>query len=141
MRNFTFTILICLLFSSVRLPGQDLVYQPNNPAFGGNYLNYSWLLNSAETQNGFSADRDRDDLLSRLERDPLEDFAESMNRQVLSQISRRLFEKQFGEEGLPEGQYEIGNYSIEVSSTLESIQITILDTSTGSTTTVSVPYF
>jgi curli production assembly/transport component CsgF len=121
------------------LIAQDFIYQPQNPAFGGSYLNYSWLLSSAQAQNGFTAEEN--DISSRFDRDPLQDFEESVNRQVLNQISRRLFENQFGEEGLQEGQYEIGSYSINVTPSDEGIHITILDTSTGSTTTVSVPYF
>jgi len=118
---------------------QDFTYQPQNPAFGGSYLNYGWMLSSAQAQNGFTGE---DGLLdSRFDRDPLEDFEQSLNRQILSRISRELISDQFGEEGLAEGQYEIGNYQIDVSPGGEGIQINILDTSTGSETTVSVPYF
>jgi len=118
---------------------QDFTYQPQNPAFGGSYLNYSWMLSSAQAQNGFT---DESSLLdSHFDRDPLEDFEQSLNRQILSRISRELISDQFGEEGLSEGQYEIGNYQIDVAPGGEGIQIIILDTTTGSETTVSVPYF
>ena len=118
---------------------QDFVYQPQNPAFGGSYLNYSWMLSSAQAQNGFT--EEQDDYRSRFDRDPLEDFEQTLNRQILSQITRQLTNDQFGEGGLQEGQYEIGNYQIDVAPEAETIQITILDVTSGSQTTVSVPYF
>jgi len=36
--------------------GQQLVYTPINPAFGGDTFNYNWLLNSANAQNSFEDD-------------------------------------------------------------------------------------
>nr|WKN34043.1 curli assembly protein CsgF [Tunicatimonas sp. TK19036] len=130
--------LAMLLASAITLCAQDFVYQPQNPAFGGSYLNYSWMLSSAQAQNGFT---DSNGAGSSFDRDPLEDFEESLNRQILSRISRELISDQFGEEGLEEGIYEIGSYKINVSPGDEGIQIRILDTTTGSETTVTAPYF
>ena len=134
-----FTTILLTLLASTSAFGQDFVYQPQNPAFGGSYLNYSWMLSSAQAQNGFT--EEQDDFASRFDRDPLEDFQQTLNRQILSQITRQITQDQFGEEGLQEGQYEIGNYQIDVAPGADDIQINILDTSTGSQTTVSVPYF
>lgn len=132
------TLLFLLLLVGTSLSAQDFVYQPQNPAFGGSYLNYSWMLSSAQAQNGFEGEQSSRD---RFDRDPLQDFEESLNRQVLGQITRNLFNDQFGEGGLQEGQYELGNYLIDVVPGGDGIQITILDTGTGGETTVSVPYF
>ena len=133
-------LLIVLLVSmSQSVLAQDFTYQPTNPAFGGNYLNYSWMLSSAQAQNGFT--EEQEDYRSRFDRDPLEDFEQTLNRQILSQITRQLTNDQFGEGGLQEGQYEIGNYQIDVTPGADDIQITILDVTTGSQTTVNVPYF
>lgn len=133
-------VLAAVLFATgLSAQAQDFTYQPTNPAFGGNYLNYGWMLSSAQAQNGFT--EEQEDYRSRFDRDPLEDFEQSLNRQILSQLSRQLTNDQFGEGGLQEGQYEIGNYQIDVVPGAEAIQITILDASTGSQTTVSVPYF
>ena len=135
----TLAIALVLLGYASPVLGQDFVYQPQNPAFGGSYLNYSWLLSSAQAQNGFT--EEQEDFSSRFERDPLEDFQQTLNRQILSQITRQVTQDQFGEGGLQEGQYQIGNYQIDVAPGADDIQITILDTTTGSQTTVSVPYF
>ena len=139
MLQSTLFVILTSLGTIGSVCAQDFVYQPQNPAFGGSYLNYSWLLSSAQAQNGFT--EEQDDLGSRFDRDPLEDFQQTLNRQILSQITRQLTQDQFGEAGLQEGQYEIGNYQIDVAPGADAIQITILDTSTGGQTTVSVPYF
>ena len=138
MQVYRVILLIALCLAGARLSAQDFVYQPQNPAFGGSYLNYSWMLSSAQAQNSF---QDEELSRDRFERDPLESFEEGLNRQILGQITRRLFDNQLGEGGLQEGQYELGNYQIDVVPTGEGIQITILDTGTGGETTVSVPYF
>jgi len=144
IHNFFAKYLICLflalfvrLFSSVH--AQNFVYQPTNPAFGGSYLNYNWMLSSAQAQNGFKGVDGNFE--SRFDRDPLQDFEQSLNRQILSRLSRQLIDDQFGEAGLQEGQYEIGSYQIDVSPGDVGIQIKILDTSSGGETVVSVPYF
>lgn len=138
--KFLFCILL-LFWAVIDTPthAQDFTYQPQNPAFGGSYLNYGWMLSSAQAQNEFTGEESS--LGSRFERDPLEDFEQSLNRQILSRITRELVGDQFGEEGLAEGQYEIGNYQIDVSPGGEGIEIKVLDTTTGSATTISVPYF
>jgi curli production assembly/transport component CsgF len=130
------TLLLCL-FLSTQSYAQDFVYQFRSPAFGGNPLN-NFMLNAAQLQNDFQEESTSRD---RFERDPLRDFEESLNRQVLSQISRQLIRDQFGEASLEEGQYEIGNYLIDVVPAADGVQITILDEATGSETTVTVPYF
>ncbi|MFO7677569.1 MAG: curli assembly protein CsgF, partial [Thermoplasmatota archaeon] len=53
-----------------------------NPAFGGNYMNHSWLLQNAEAQNTHEEKSES----SRYDRDPLADFESSMNRQILGQL-------------------------------------------------------
>lgn len=133
-------ILLTILFLSAGLivSGQDLVYRPINPAFGGNYLNYSWLLSQAQAQNDFADDAGA----SLYGQDPLASFQDDLNRQILNQLSRALVSDLFGEDGqLNEGQFEIGNYQIEVINGLNGVNIGILDILSGSNTTVTVPYY
>ncbi|MGI9545224.1 MAG: curli production assembly/transport component CsgF, partial [Cyclobacteriaceae bacterium] len=114
---------------------QDFIYQPTNPAFGGNTFNYQWMLSSAQAQNDFE---DPERLNAR---DPLQDFEQTLNRQILNQLSRQLVTSQFGEEGLEEGTFILGDYQIDVTSTGEGINIFLLDSGTGNTTTITVPFF
>ena len=129
-----------MFFSSVSM-AQNLVYEPKNPAFGGNTFNYQWMLSSANAQNTYKAPEEGLDPYSRYGRDPVQDFTESLNRQLLSRLSRELVTRQFGEESLTEGTYELGDYQIEIGDGDEGVEITIIDLTTGATTNVSVPYF
>ncbi len=133
----TASLLFFFSFSSI---AQDLVYTPKNPAFGGNNFNYQWMLSSAEAQDTYKAPVEEDDRLGYLS-DPAQSFAESLNRQILSRLSREIVTRQFGEEALEEGTYVLGDYQIDIGNATDGINITILDNKTGATTTVSVPYF
>ena len=127
--------LLFLIFSSaLNLHAQDLVYTPINPAFGGNTFNYQWLLSSAQAQNSFTApSNEREDLSE------LDQFTESLNRQLLSQVSRNLFFNQFGEGELTEGRYTFGSLAIDIYPSEDGLVIDILDTSTGDQTQITIP--
>ncbi|MFD2565166.1 curli production assembly/transport component CsgF [Aquimarina rubra] len=134
MKSIIITIILALSAYQYGF-GQDLVYRPKNPAFGGDTFNYQWLLSSAESQNTFTDDNDpnADD------RSELERFTESLNNQLLSQISRTLFNEQFGQEGLTEGTFSFGTLFIEIFPSGEGLVINILDTSTGDQSQVIIP--
>lgn len=138
MKKLLLSLGILLLAAmSTELKAQDFVYQPRNSAFGGSYLNYSWMLNSANAQNTFEDPNQT----SGFQRDPLEDFQQNLNRQILNQLSRRIIQSQFGEDGLQDGNYTLGSYQIEIGSDGAGVNINIYDSSTGNSTTVIVPYF
>ncbi|MBL6448089.1 curli assembly protein CsgF [Fulvivirga sp. 29W222] len=135
--NIRITLTILLLIILQNAYSQDLVYKPINPAFGGDSFNYQWLLSSAQEQNDFKGNND----LDFLNKDPLQQFEQDLNRQILSQLSRRLVTDVFGEEGLKDGTFEIGGFQIEINSYPDGIHIDILDSSTGGETSIIVPYF
>ncbi len=60
----------------------ELVYTPVNPAFGGNPLNGTWLLNNAQAQN----DHDDPDLSNRTTTSALQRFTSQLESRLLSQI-------------------------------------------------------
>lgn len=133
IKNITFSI--ALIIGAISFCGaQDLVYTPKNPAFGGNYLNYSWLLNSANAQNTFVQETTTED--------PLSDFQNSFNDQLLRDVSRQLLNNGdvFGENGITPGTFEFGNLLLEVVAGLNGLIITINDINTGSQTQITVPY-
>lgn len=130
--------LISLLFlfgAPLFMAGQELVYEPINPAFGGDTFNYQWLLSSAEAQNiheednGFSFD----------EQSEIDSFSESLNRQLLNKISSDLFREQFGEGEIQPGTYMFGSLVLEISPSTEGLLINILDTQTGDQTQIIIP--
>jgi curli production assembly/transport component CsgF len=139
MKMLKFTLVIVFFFVAGKSYGQDFTYTPKNPAFGGNPYNYSWLMSSAQAQNDIK--ETTSSAYSPYSTDPLKDFSESLNRQILSQLSRQIVAKQFGEDALSAGTYVLGDYQIEVGDQADGLNITILDNKTGSQTTVAVPYF
>ena len=134
------TLLIVFFLVSGKTYGQDFVYTPKNPAFGGNPYNYSWLLSSAQAQNDIKTASATSSYNS-ASTDPLTSFTTSLNQQILSELSRQIVAKQFGENALTAGTYTLGNYQINISNQSSGLNITILDNSSGTSTTVSVPYF
>ena len=129
-----------ILLFSVHSTAQSFVYTPKNPAFGGNTFNYQWMLSSAQAQDTYKAPETSSDRYGYYS-DPAKDFAESLNRQILSRLSREIITRQFGEDSLEEGTYILGDYQIDIGNGTDGVSITIVDVTTGSTTTVSVPNF
>jgi len=124
-----------LLFYCMNAYSQQLTYQPTNPAFGGNYLNYSWMISSATAQNKLKAPANQSQQESELER-----LGNNINRQILSQISRSILQKQLdGFQFDQEGTFSYGSLNIEIYETLEGLVINILDTSTGEETQIVIP--
>ena len=135
------TTLLMLFFAlslTTQLSAQQLKYKPINPAFGGDTFNYQWLLQSAEIQNQFTDPAANGGLGDRASE--LDAFADGLNRQLLSQLSRSLLSAQTNfEDGLQPGTFTFGNLEVEVLESLEGLVINILDTNTGDTTTVVIP--
>ena len=142
MKNLTICILtVLMLFMAglmVQVRAQQFVYEPRNPAFGGNPMNYSWMLNSANAQNQHEATRD-----PRLTRDPLEDFQASLQRQVLSQLTRDIARRQLGltDEEMKESRFEFGEFTIEVIPGVDGVQVVIFNILTGDETSITIPNF
>lgn len=130
--------LTLLIHMSLTLSAQQLVYQPVNPAFGGDSFNYSWMISSATTQDLL---KDPNAQSTSSLSSSFESFQRSLNSQLLSQLSRSLISDQFGENGLSDGSYSIGGLKVEVLSDLDGITISILDTETGEQTQVAIPFY
>lgn len=132
IRKYSVFLLICAFCGGIgsQLNAGELVYTPINPAFGGNPYNYSWLLDSADIQNQH-------------EEDPLEDFEDDLNSRILSTLASRIVSSAFGSYGddLQGGQYQFGDYDITISTEGGGINVDIIDQGTGSSTSVSVPYY
>lgn len=130
---------ICMTLGG-SLYGQDFTYTPKNPAFGGFYYNYQWLLQSAQIQDN-TEDTESETSSSSSQRNALDDFEQSLNRQILSQLSREIVRNQFGEDALTEGTFNIGSYQMEVTEELGGLSVVILDVTTGDQTTLFIPYY
>lgn len=115
--------------------GQQFSYKPINPAFGGDTFNYQWLMSSAAAQSQFKTNTGSS-LVSNL--NSLGSFTESMNRQLLSQLSQKLFGNQF-EDGIKPGTYMFGSLYLKVTESDKGLIINILDTSTGEQSEIIIP--
>lgn len=134
----TLLMLMITVAGFLSLSAQQLVYKPINPAFGGDTFNYQWLLSSANAQNQF--DDDKNDYRNLLDdMNSLSGFTDSLNRQILSQLSQKLFEDQFGDGPLTPGNYTFGSLFLEVNQTSQGLLINILDTNTGQQTEIVIP--
>ena len=122
------------LFASCYCIGQQLTYKPINPAFGGETFNYQWLLSSANAQNTQTDPKanESDDNSS------LEAFSKTLNSQILSQLSRSLFDTQLGDQ-LTEGNFNFGSLALDIYDSSEGLVVNILDTDTGEQTQIIVP--
>ncbi len=133
------TLFVLFLFLVGKTYGQQFVYTPKNPAFGGNPYNYSWLMSSAQAQNDIKTASSIPSTNSSTS--TLSNFATSLNQQILSELSRQIVAKEFGENALTAGTYTLGTYQINITNQSSGLNISILDNSTGTSTTVTVPYF
>lgn len=133
-------ILLLAVFLSVNANGQDLIYTPKNPAFGGDTFNYNWLLASAQAQD-LTLDTREDTRFGTTSRNTADSFAQSLNSLLLSQLSREIITNQFGEDGFTDGTYSLGDFQIDVATTLEGLTITIFDQLQGEQTQIVIPFF
>lgn len=130
--KLVFTLFLIFAVSS-NLDAQQLNYRPVNPNFGGNYLNYSWLLSSANAQNPF----DDQDSKYGMNNSPVGSFSDSVKRQILNQLTRGLFNGEgSGGIGMEPGSYEMGGLVITIDDTRNGSIITIIDTDTGESTEI-----
>ena len=118
---------VSLLCVTTAASATELVYQPLNPSFGGSPLNGSFLLQKAQAQNAHRATEDPKTFVDK--------FKESLERNLINSITRRIAD---GE--LTEGVYDTGEYRIEVGfDTDGAVMVTITSNSTGATTVIKMP--
>ncbi|QKG57090.1 curli assembly protein CsgF [Hymenobacter sp. BRD128] len=134
-RFFTLALLVSLAAWAQPTRAQKFVYQPINPAFGGNTFNYTWLQASATAQNRIQAPTNATSATT----DPLAQFSANLNQQVLSQLTSRLITSQFGQGAIKPGTYNVGAYQVQVSQSTGGVVITVTDTGTGNQTTITIP--
>jgi len=135
MKKLNVFITIILLSLPCFLFSQSLVYKPINPFFGGDTFNYQQLLASANAQNDFKEDTSNNFNTS----SELENFTETLNRQLLNSLSRDLFTQEFGESALTVGTYVFGTLVIDITPSTGGLSVNILDTSTGEQTQITIP--
>ncbi|MPQ46566.1 curli production assembly/transport component CsgF [Marinifilum sp. N1E240] len=132
--------MICLfaLLKPFSVCAQDFVYTPINSNFGGNIYNYNWLINSANQQNKIEDPTAEDGYQT----DPLDDFQDNLNRQILNQLSSQLVNQIFGEGGdLETGTYNLGSYQVDIYEDASGVTVNIQDITNGNYTNVVIPSY
>lgn len=131
MKTISLLFFTLLFLLSLESSAQQLNYRPVNPNFGGNYLNYSWLLSSANSQNSF----DDQDSNAGFNSSAIASFSDNIKRQVLNQLTRSLFNNEGGA-GNEEGTFELGGLIITIEDIRGGSVITIIDSETGESTEI-----
>ncbi len=128
-------LIIIALFFTTLFYSQEIVYKPLNPSFlGGNPYNATWLMSSADAQNDFQEENTNPSQKSEMEQ-----FTESLNRQLLNQLSRDLFKQEYGDSPLTVGTYSFGSLVVDISPTAGGLNIDIFDINTGEQTQIIIP--
>lgn len=125
-----------MLLTPGQAEAQDFVYEPTNPAFGGSPVNYSWMINSANSQNKYQRSG------GGFSRDPLANFEQSLQRQVLSQLTRQIIGDRFGEGNIDlseRSNFEFGEFNISINPGPDGVSINIQNILSGESTTVTIP--
>lgn len=129
-------IITCILFGSSFVNAAEIRHQFINPNFGGSSFNGAPLLSNASAQNKY---KDPDSSRSS---SSAESFKERLDRSILSQLSRRLVNNSFGEDGeILEGVIETGVNTISIEEIGTGSLVTIVNNETGETTVIEVPGF
>jgi curli production assembly/transport component CsgF len=106
----------------------ELIYTPVNPSFGGNPQNGTFLLNKAQAQNDNKPSADDKDFVSR--------FKESLERNIINSITRRVAD---GE--IKDGEYNTGDFRIQVATVGNGVMLTITNIATGEVTVIEMPVY
>ncbi|WDY60112.1 curli assembly protein CsgF [Pseudomonas sp. PSKL.D1] len=124
-------IAACLLAGTFAAQATELVYTPVNPAFGGNPLNGTWLLNNAQAQN----DHDDPDLKDRSSAfagtSALERFSNQLESRMLSQLLDNIGNGQTG-------SMATDAFLIDVIDDSGALSIQVTDRATGEISIIEV---
>lgn len=118
-----------------------LIYTPVNPAFGGNPLNGSYLLNEAQATNTHTpSGGGGNDAGSLAPETPLQQFNDQLQSSILSQLAASATSSILGPDGvLKPGIVQTSNFTISIVDAGGGLlNITTTDKQTGATTSFQV---
>lgn len=111
---------------------QQLIYQPINPAFGGNPGNTNQLEADATAQDPFKAKPKTQNLTQ------AQQFAQQLQSELLSSLANQVAEAIFGPNAQPSGTFTFGGETVSFVRSLGEVTITITDPA-GNVTTITLP--
>lgn len=121
----------------------NVVYTPVNPSFGGNPLNSSHLLSTANAQRNATASdvvlSSSGSSSSSSDQDDADLFVRQLQGRLLSALASQVTEAIFGESPQDNGTITFGSTEIEFSRNADSIELSITDFTDGTVTQIVVP--
>lgn len=145
MKRFMFCVLCMVVFVftvGAQLSASELLYEPVNPSFGGSPLNGQWMLSQAQIQDPYGFLKDPARTPTAPTQDLMSDFKNALARQIFAKLSTKIIGSAFGEDGtLQDGHYDVGDYTIDVTSDVSGINVVMTNKTNGNITTVEVPYY
>jgi curli production assembly/transport component CsgF len=133
---------LCVLSLAMHLThsfATELVYYPVNPSFGGNPINGTVLLNSAQVTNKHK-DPEARSADAATQKTSLQQFNDMLERSILSQLAAAASSKISGAGGkLVPGSVETGNFRIDIADLGGGLLlVTTTDRATGAATSFQV---
>jgi curli production assembly/transport component CsgF len=118
----------------------ELVYYPINPSFGGNPINGSVLLNSAQATNKHKDPEASSAAGAASQKTPLQQFNDMLERSILGQLASTATSNIIGTGGkLVPGTVETGNFRITIADIGGGLLlVTTTDKVTGTSTSFQV---
>ena len=147
---------VILLTAAPQFAGAtELDHRFINPAFGGNPLNGTYLLNSAQAQNTFkpptpsptnptNTSNPGTTPATSAAQSNLDSFKSSLERTVLNKLSQNITNQLFPSTGagagsIQTGSYTVGDYVIDVNTASGGVNVTISDVIAGASTSIFIP--
>lgn len=113
---------------------QEIVYTPINPSFGGDSFNSAHLLGIANAQNDY-----KDPSSTTTGNTQIDQFLRQLQSRLLSSLAAQVNDAIFGENPQDSGTITFGDQTITFVRLLDSVALTITDTTTGAVTEISIP--
>jgi curli production assembly/transport component CsgF len=138
MRLVLSTVALVATVAAAPVFAGDLLYQPISPGFGGSPFNTDYVFGTAgraqsnpngNHDGGFGAGGNA----------PLQNFTESLQGRLLSQVSDDIVNAIFGEDAREDGRFDVAGTVVEFRRNGDQINLTITDSSTGESTAIDVP--
>ena len=118
------------------LQAQDIRYTPVNPSFGGSPFNGATLLNEANAQNKTV---DPASTKASATQSTGAEFVRQLESRLYSSLANQVSEAIFGKNATPSGTITFGDQTITYSHGLDSVSLTIIDATAGTTTSIEIP--
>ncbi len=115
--------------------GQDILFKPINPSFGGNSFNSSHLLATAEAQKK----KEEKKATTRPTQSNSDRFIRLLESRLYSSLATAVSEAIFGDAAKPNGTIKFDDQEVSFVNAGGQITLTITDFSTGQVTNITVP--